>query len=99
MRNGLVVSINDRKAEVYSGLFVVPTLAVAMRQFAGAVEADATMKAHPEDFRLVQVGEYNLDTGELLPVYPPQLIIEAAELVRRESRELPGQLALLPEGV
>lgn len=54
---------------------------VARRGFVYAVSHNDIMGFVPEHFSLYKIGAYDLDTGHLLPLEVPELIIEGSEAV------------------
>lgn len=88
-----IVSIYDEKLRAYSGLFLVATLSVAVRQFSDSVRRDETIQAHPEDFSLVKLGDFNEDTGEIVPC-APSLVVAAAAVVRTTAVPASGEVDL-----
>lgn len=67
MKRGLY-SVFDHKAAAYNMPFVKPTPGTAERQFLDwAQEEGSSIKAHPEDYTLMYLGEWDDQTGELFP--------------------------------
>lgn len=66
----VVCSVFDRKAEEFGTLFIARTPGAACRLFIDAVSGgdDTQVSQHPEDFYLAQVGAFNEETGELVPM-------------------------------
>ena len=61
-------SIFDVKADVYQQLFVMHTRAQAIRAFSDLANDKFTdVGKHPEDFKLVCVGTFDVSTGEVVP--------------------------------
>lgn len=81
-----VVSIYDVKMQEFSGLYLVKTLEVAVRMFVDTVNApESQMGLHPEDFTLRKIGDFDTDTGELIPC-APSIVIAAEEVLRRSGQ-------------
>lgn len=75
-----IYSIRD----VHTG-FMSPTVdsndAAATRNFAHAVGNSASlMNSHPKDYALYHIGEFDSETGELIPCMP-ELVIDAFSLI------------------
>nr|UXQ88062.1 MAG: nonstructural protein [Microvirus sp.] len=66
MRHSLY-SVQDIKLKSFDSPFPSANDDTAMRLFRRMVENIPTMKDNPEDFKLYNIGAYDLDTGELLP--------------------------------
>lgn len=61
-------TVYDNKARAYQQIFMAPTLAAGMRAFSDVVQDPNTSLAkHPADYTLVQVGEFNENSGILTP--------------------------------
>ena len=64
-----VIAIRDIKANDFGPPATVPHLGSAIRNFedqcTGVVQGDPTIKNHPEDFELYQIGWYESNTGEM----------------------------------
>lgn len=75
-----VLSVFDKKAELYSGLYLARNLQVGIRMFADAVRAgESLMRSHPEDFVLIQLGAFDEELGQLVPQLPLKLL-EASDV-------------------
>lgn len=73
-----VFSIQDTKAEGFNTPFFQATFGLAERAFKEAAnDPQSQIHKHKEDFRLYHVGEWNHQTGEIIPVVPPVLICDA----------------------
>lgn len=77
--------ILDVKADAYRPPFFMPTLGQATRAFADAANDPQTdISKHPEDYKLVCVGEFDDGSG-VLKAYPDfQSLGFAAEYVKKE---------------
>lgn len=63
-----VFSIFDVKADAYRNLFTMNTKAQAIRAFSDLAHDKSTdVGMHPEDYRLVCVGEFDDSAGVLFP--------------------------------
>lgn len=71
MNKMILVAIRDKKAEFFHPPYAVPTEAMAIRGFGDAVlKGNSDLAAHPEDFVLFKVGEYDQFTGAVIAVDP-----------------------------
>lgn len=61
-----IFAVYDSKAESYMQPFFMQTAGMAIRAFADTVnrEPNSALAAHPGDFTLFQIAEYEQDTGE-----------------------------------
>ena len=63
-----VFSIFDVKADAYRNLFTMNTKAQAIRSFSDLAHDESTdVGKHPEDYRLVKLGEFDESSGALVP--------------------------------
>lgn len=87
--------VHDVKADLYNAPFFVPTRAQAERAFAGIVNDPQTELAkYPDDFRLVAVGVFNDQVGEMVPS-KPELVCFASS-VKRVEAQLPLPVPMRP---
>lgn len=74
-------SVFDSKAAFFGNPFYEQREESAIRTFGDAVN-DPNPKnmwnAHPEDYSLFYVGEFDSDTGEILPTVPKNLVTASA---------------------
>lgn len=69
-------SIYDRKAAYYLPLFTMRSHADAERQFSEIVtNSDTPVSKYPADYDLVCLGQMNLETGQIVPTYPCETLI------------------------
>lgn len=62
-------AVEDVKSESFQSPFVMPAVGAATRAFADlANDKQTTVGRHPEDFRLIEVGTFDTDTGVVAPV-------------------------------
>jgi len=76
-----VVSVLDVAAQAYGRPAFVAALGAATRSFADEVNrpgADNVLNAHPEDFQLFHIGEFDDFTGELIPLPRPLLLLHGS---------------------
>lgn len=77
-----VCSIEDLKSG-FGNLFCSVNHEVAKRDFVRLVNDPQSQLYHnPEDFRLMQVGTFDPETGALQAVTPPALVIDAKGVVK-----------------
>lgn len=71
-----VLSVRDRATDSFANPFFVPAIGVAIRSFSDEVNRpDSPLNAHPEDYDLYLVGEFDADAGHLAPCDPRQVAI------------------------
>lgn len=66
MTKAQVVAVKDAAMDQFANPIVVPSVGVAIRSFADEVnraEPQNQMHAHPEDFELWHLAEYDTETG------------------------------------
>lgn len=66
----LMIAVRDSAAAAFNTPFCAPSTGLAIRSFRDEVNRKADgnlMNTHPEDFELYQVGEYDEDTGTVIP--------------------------------
>lgn len=70
-----IFCIYDQKAKAHLPPFVLPTEPMAVRTFADCVNSDShQFGQHPEDYTLMLIGQYDDDTGILIPKDTPLVI-------------------------
>ncbi|QCQ85131.1 nonstructural protein [Blackfly microvirus SF02] len=80
-----VFAIKDAKAGAFALPFFLPRMEVALRSFKDAVsDPKHEISRHLEDYSLWCLGEFDDNTGAMLPV-PPVLVAEATDQVRKDS--------------
>lgn len=83
-----VYAIRDVRS-TFTSLTVDTNDATASRNFAHAVmQVGSIMHSHPQDFSLYRLGEFDTDTGVLIPLSPIQLVMDgvSVEGVTRDGR-------------
>uniref|UniRef100_A0AAU8AYL0 Nonstructural protein n=1 Tax=Dulem virus 166 TaxID=3145643 RepID=A0AAU8AYL0_9VIRU len=71
-----IYAIRDAKVGFLS-LTVEQNDAVALRNFEHAkLNAQSLMFSHPGDFDLYKLGNYNTDTGEIIPLLPTPVVFD-----------------------
>ena len=68
----MLFSVYDQKAAAFLDPFVAPTIDFAIREFRTAVNSPKHQFArYPEDYVLFKLGEFDPDTGLVLPEAAP----------------------------
>ena len=75
-------SIKDAKTS-----FMLVTLDVnnasAIRNFEHAVrQPDSLLRSHPNDYSLYHVGDFDTDSGHLIPCFPIEQLVDAAACLK-----------------
>lgn len=79
-----VYSIRDRKTEMYNTPWFQKSHGEAERSFTSmAMDEKTTINQYPEDYDLYFIGEYNSDTGCLIPLDSPLHVSKAIEILDR----------------
>jgi len=88
-----VYSILDSKSGVYAKPFFMLNTSMAVRAFGDLCnDKQTTLSAHPEDYTLYHIGEYDDGVASLKSIVP-QPIANAASLIRYNNQpELPKKL-------
>lgn len=80
-----IYSVKDLKAKQFSPPFFLKTDGLAHRAFSETIEkGNNDWSKYPEDFSLHYLGEFNPETGEMMPV-PPESIANATEFVKVQN--------------
>lgn len=85
-------SVYDLKAAAYNAPFMQPTHGCAERQFLDwAQQAGSSIQAHPEDYTLMHVGDFDELTGQLVaPKNGPQPVCNAQILLAQSGSTRPA---------
>lgn len=82
MQNLKIFAVMDTKARAFDAPFVMRTNGEAERGFANIVnKADNKYSANPEDYHLFQLGEFNVETGQITPLEAAHSVASAVSLV------------------
>lgn len=82
-----ICAVYDKKAELYDTPFMVRSLADAVRGFQQAAKNEqSNIYNYPEDFKLVHLGTFNNQTGEIKTT-KEQTLIEAKSLVVKNTKK------------
>ncbi len=66
--NKQIFCIWDSAAHAYLDPFTAPTIEFAIREFRKAVNTpDHQFQNYPEDYTLFHIGEFSIETGQLIP--------------------------------
>lgn len=81
-----VFSVHDIKAETYLQPIFFKTAGEAIRGFQTACkDINSNFHAYPADFTLVELGEFNSDTGLITSHQIPRILSNASEWVVKET--------------
>lgn len=76
-----VYSVYDQKTNIYNTPFYNSTHGEAERNFKDAVnEPNSRLGAHPEDYTLAHIGEYDDNTGKLTSLKAPDHMLPATQV-------------------
>jgi len=76
-------AVFDVAANFFQEPFFVPSMGIALRGFSDAANnPESPVHKHPEDYRLFQIGDYNQESGTLIPLDHPVLCANATEYVK-----------------
>lgn len=82
-----VCSVFDSAAQAYNRPIFVPSPALALRSFGDEVKRiapDNAMNAHPDDFELYLLGEFDDSNGQFISPQAPTLLARAKDLITQE---------------
>jgi hypothetical protein len=83
-----IYAIRDQKSKTYDNPFPQLTHEEAFRTFTSIVNAKNTINSYPEDFDLYYLGEYETNTGKVLPLDTPLHMYKAVDVHRGQPQEL-----------
>jgi len=79
MLNLKLFSVYDRKAGTYGQVFSLQTRGVAMRTFQTWVQDPNSFFAKfPDDFELYEIGEFDVQTGDMISI-KPDFVVRASD--------------------
>lgn len=77
-----VYSLLDRKLREYGNLVQANNSEAIKRALVDGLKGTGSLiEKHPEDFDLMEVGSFNVETGELIGIGIPQLIENVGSLI------------------
>lgn len=84
----ILVSIYDKKADSYAPCYCVDNRHIALRSFENLIKAGNSDVANfPEDFALMEVGEFINETGEVVPKNAT-LLSNASDFIKPKDDEV-----------
>lgn len=85
----LAFAVFDEKAGAFEKPFFVQAVGVANRMFGDAVNNDDTpMSKHPSDYKLYEIGHFELESGLLIGVdTAPKFLSHGSDFIKPEQRE------------
>lgn len=80
-------AVHDIKAGNYYPPLVAANAMVAARDFQTRVrEENSLLNKFPEDFDLVEVGVWDMETGIITPTQAPIVVVTATQMLAHEAR-------------
>jgi len=77
-----IFAVMDTKAKAFDAPFVMRTNGEAERGFANIVnKSENKYSANPEDYHLFQLGDFDVETGKIIPLEAPHSVASAFSLV------------------
>lgn len=73
-------TVYDRKAETHLPPFCMPTRAAAIRAFVSSKSGDTDLAKYPDDFMLVEHGDWDSATGEFKRVSGEKWILMLGDI-------------------
>lgn len=83
-----VLVVYDSKSECYGNPFYARATGEAIRSFADEVnreDGQSAVSAHPEDFTLFEIGEYDAELGEVVMYESKKSLGVGTQFLRSES--------------
>lgn len=75
-----IITVRDRAIEAYGQPFFVRAIGEAIRSFVDETNrTESAIGAHPEDYELYEIGEFDEDTGTITP-NKPRLIAKGKDV-------------------
>jgi hypothetical protein len=77
-----ICAIRDNAIQAYGRPFFAPALGGAIRSFTDEVNnasGDNNLYTHSDDFDLYDMGRYDDNTGEIIPLFPPLLLLRGKD--------------------
>lgn len=82
-------SVYDVKAKVHQYPFQSHNNFTAMRTFQATIQkADTMLAAYPEDFNLYLLGEFDDNSGIIVPMEKPEYVCPALDFVKVQEKGL-----------
>lgn len=89
-----IMSIRDIASNVYMGVWCAPTLGAATRYFADETNnQQSVIFNHPNDYELYEIGEFDNETGIVIPTQP-RSIARASDYSEKEIERETKQTSL-----
>lgn len=86
----IAFSILDTKSGAFNTPFFFPARGLAVRAFGDLVDdAQSTISKHPDDYRLFEVGTFDLDSGKLTALDSPKFMSSAVEFLHPQPAVVP----------
>ena len=86
----VLFSIYDRKTKCFMSPFVARTEIDAVRQITQSLKdpqmAETPVGQHPADFDLRRIGDFDDETGQIVPLIPSHLVASLGELAPAGAR-------------
>lgn len=84
-------AVFDSKAAAFGMPVFQDTRGLALRSFADAcANSRSPMFAHPEDYSLYEIGTYDPNTGKMVGVVPPEVLVSASSVVAQLKQVVPS---------
>lgn len=78
-----VFAVRDRALDAFMQPFFVQSTGVAVRSFSDEVNRpESPMNAHPDDYDLYCIGDYDESTGKINPLSDVRMISRAKDVIR-----------------
>ncbi len=82
-----IIAVFDSKAEIFNQPMFLKAKGEAIRAFSDEVNRkDSPMNNHPEDYTLFEIGQYNVETGLIVPLKTPTSLGLATEYLKEDPQ-------------
>jgi uncharacterized protein YbbC (DUF1343 family) len=85
----ILISVKDIKADRYGYIQTYDHVVDATRMMQNILNSDQKnpINTHPQDFQILQIGEYDIESGVVFPCVPHLPICMASDLLETASIE------------
>lgn len=77
-----IFALYDKKSLAYVDVFHFPQIGQAIRQLEDLLKTNHPVSKHPADYDLYQLGEFDDNSGEIIPKKIPQFIQTSVSLLQ-----------------
>lgn len=82
-----IFAIYDKKAYAYIDVFHFPQIGQAIRQMEDLLKTQHPVSKHPADYDLYKLGDFDDQSGEIIPCDQPQFLQTALSLTQQTQMQ------------